>query len=553
MDLGSLCWCLVAYVAASVAGENGNTKARNCAEVRQLYSAKGFSLSGVPQTEISGEHLRICPQGYTCCTSQMEENLANLSRQEFEGAFKDSGRSVTSTLNTQYKVFDGYFLDLLNKSERSLQQTFPNAYGEVYTLKVKIFQDLYADLRGYYHGSNINLEDSLNEFWTKLLERIFKAKNPQYEISDEYMECAIKNVEEQKPFGEIPREVKVKATRAFIAARSFIQGINMASEVVKKVSQVPLNPECTRAIMKMTFCPHCRGMPNVKPCFNYCQNVVKGCLANQADLSTEWQNLIHSMLQVVERFSSPTNVEVVIGFIHVKISDAMNNMLENIVHITNKVFQGCGNPKASSTRSPAVEEKRKRKVLNDDKGTAPSTSTLDKLVSDVTKRLQELQPYWIQLSTNLCNDKITAGISNIDKCWNGAAKGRYLPEVMGDGLASQINNPEVDVDITKPDMTIRQQIMQLKIMTSRLKNAYDGNDVDFQDTSDDLSGSGSGMGCPEGVCKGRTGGRTVTHSTKRPVTPNLKKQNASGAGSVPQPQSASFLLLAVISMLLLWR
>lgn len=55
---------------------------------------------------------------------------------------------------------------------------------------------------------------------------------------------------------------------------------------------------------------------------------------------------------------------------------------------------------------------------------------------------------------------------------------------MGDGLASQINNPEVELDITKPDMTIRQQIMQLKIMSNRLKNALEGNDVDFQDASE---------------------------------------------------------------------
>lgn len=54
---------------------------------------------------------------------------------------------------------------------------------------------------------------------------------------------------------------------------------------------------------------------------------------------------------------------------------------------------------------------------------------------------------------------------------------------MGDGLANQVNNPEVDIDITKPDMKIRQQIMQLKIISNRLKNALDGNDVDFQDTS----------------------------------------------------------------------
>ena len=75
----------------------------------------------------------------------------------------------------------------------------------------------------------------------------------------------------------------------------------------------------------------------------------------------------------------------------------------------------------------------------------------------------------------LCRERaVTQGLSSAP---------RYLPEVMGDGLANQINNPEVEVDITKPDMTVRQQIMQLKVMTNRLRGAYSGNDVDFQDAS----------------------------------------------------------------------
>lgn len=75
---------------------------------------------------------------------------------------------------------------------------------------------------------------------------------------------------------------------------------------------------------------------------------------------------------------------------------------------------------------------------------------------------------------------------------------RYLPEVMGDGLANQINNPEVEVDITKPDMTIRQQIMQLKIMTNRLRGAFSGDDVDFQDASE-AGGPQEGVGSPVGA------------------------------------------------------
>lgn len=43
--------------------------------------------------------------------------------------------------------------------------------------------------------------------------------------------------------------------------------------------------------MRMTYCPHCRGMASARPCANYCSNVMKGCLANQADLNTEWRHL----------------------------------------------------------------------------------------------------------------------------------------------------------------------------------------------------------------------------------------------------------------------
>jgi len=126
----------------------------------------------------------------------------------------------------------------LNKSEKALYDTFPSLYGELYTQKMKVFKDLYSELRRYYRGSNINLEEALNEFWTRLLERLFKLMNAQYHITDEYLDCMVKHAEQHKPFGEVPRDLKLKATRAFIVARSYAQGFLVGSDVVKKVSQV---------------------------------------------------------------------------------------------------------------------------------------------------------------------------------------------------------------------------------------------------------------------------------------------------------------------------
>ena len=58
---------------------------------------------------------------------------------------------------------------------------------------------------------------------------------------------------------------------------------------------------------------------------------------------------------------------------------------------------------------------------------------------------------------------------------------RYLPELIPDGVRSQVNNPEVDVDVHRSNAVLDQQLLQLKLITTKLKNAYNGLDVDWID------------------------------------------------------------------------
>ncbi|XP_075057796.1 glypican-1 [Mixophyes fleayi] len=533
----------VVFFVNWVAGETGN-KAKSCEAVKQVYSAKGFSLSGVPQSEISGEHLRICPQGYTCCTSEMEENFANISKVEFENTLRETSLSVQGMLLTQNRNFDRYFQDLLNKSEQILLDTFPSLYGELYSQNDgKIFRDLYLELRLYYRGSAVNLEEALTEFWSHLLERVFKTQNSQFTFSYEYLDCLAKQYGQLKPFGDIPREMKLKSTRAFIAARSFVQGLSAAADIVKKVTQVPMSRECTREVMKLMYCPLCRGHSNIKLCDNYCWNVMRGCLANQADLDSEWRNLIESLLLVAGKFNGASGVENIVATVHTKISEAITHMQENKEVITNKVFKTCGNPKKGN-KGTKPEEKRKGKAVPEDKSTVPS---MENLASDVKVMLNDIQDYWISLPNLFCTEKAIAGPGNEDKCWNGMSRARYMPERMGNGLANQISNPEIDVDITKPEMTIRQQIMQLKIMTNRLRNAYNGNDVDFQDTSDDISGSGSGDGCSDTSCvKTKVSGESTVVHTKTQVVHNPNAPEVPGSSTSVISWNLLLLLAALL-------
>lgn len=57
MDLTAVA-LLVSLISVSLSADNAGGKARSCADVRHFYSGKGFTLNGVPQSEISGMNYR---------------------------------------------------------------------------------------------------------------------------------------------------------------------------------------------------------------------------------------------------------------------------------------------------------------------------------------------------------------------------------------------------------------------------------------------------------------------------------------------------------------
>ncbi|XP_013878739.1 glypican-6 isoform X1 [Austrofundulus limnaeus] len=554
-----LCTFSVLSVAA-----RADFKARNCSEVREACVRKGFSFSHVPQQEIPGDHLRVCPQGNTCCTQEMEDKFGQQSKQDFENLLNETSHGLRITFVSRHQRFDEFFLELLENTERSLNEMFVRTYGKPYMQNAEVFENLFAELKRYYTGGNVNLEEMLNDFWSRLLERMFTLLNSQYVITEDYLECISKYTDQLKPFGDVPRKLKAQVTRAFIAARTFVQGLSVGREVAQRVSKVSSTPACLKALTKMLYCPFCQGTSGVKPCKNYCFNVMKGCLANQADLDPEWNQYIDAMLLVAQRLEGPFNIESVMDPIDVKISEAIMNMQDNSAQVSYRVFQGCGQPKpAGITRSTRgvsdVFSTRFRPYNPEEPPTTAAGTSLDRLrivwrtmqhsVVDIKEKLKLSKKFWSNLPEAMClEDGVTAGNASEEECWNGHTKGRYFPEVQKDGLTNQVNNPEVAVDITRPDTVIRQQIMALRVMTNKLKNAYNGNDINFQDISDEGSGSGSGSGCTE----------ACTTETYRAATEILVvKADRSGpvedSAPLRAPSVALPTTLALLALTLHWQ
>ncbi|KAL0973907.1 hypothetical protein UPYG_G00212800 [Umbra pygmaea] len=483
-------------------------KSKSCNDVRAAYSSKGFNVNDVPNKGVQGAHLKVCPQGYSCCTLEMEEKLSQLSHLDLKAPVSQLSTNLQSTFKQRHSHFDQFFRELLDNSERSLNNMFVHTYGEMYVRNAELFKHFFKELKRYYlSGSGVvNLDSMLSDFWGELLERMFRLVNIQFEFSDAYMECLSRHTEQLKPFGDVPRKLRLQLTRAFVAARTFTRGLALMPEVVNKVATVSASPSCVRAAMKMMYCPYCSGQVALKPCQNYCLNVMRGCLANQADLDTEWNNFLDAMLNLADRLEGPFNFESVMDPIDVKISEAIMNMQENSMQVSQKVFQGCGQPKPSKglRSSRSVKEtgfnSRFRTYSPEARPTTAAGTNLDRLTTDVKKKLKSAKKFWSTLPDTVCvEERIASG----DDCWNGTAKSRYQSVVMGNGLANQVSNPDVEVDITKPDVVIRSQIALLKEMTSWLKAAHSGNDITVEDSDNDIDSSGegeSGSGCDSPSC-----------------------------------------------------
>ncbi|XP_023649870.2 glypican-6-like isoform X2 [Paramormyrops kingsleyae] len=553
-----VCTLAVFFISAQAEPESVS-----CDAVEAAIGSGGFNLSDSgPGQAALGAHLKVCPRDAPCCTAQMEQKLSQQGLVDLRAAVGQLSVSLQNTFSQRHQHFDQFFRELLSNAETSLNSMFIRTYGQMYVRNAELFKGLFRDLGRYYAAGStaVDLDAMLADFWAELLERMLRLVNVQYEFSDAYMECVSQHTEELRPFGDMPRKLRLQLTRAFVAARTFTRGLELMPQVVAKVSTVSPTPGCIRASMKMLYCPSCSGQPTLRPCESYCLNVLRGCLAHQADLDSEWNLFLDAMMSLAERLEGPFNFESVMDPIDVKISEAIMNMQENSLQVSQKVFQGCGQPKlARDLRSRrSIKEGgftgRFRPYSPDTRPTTAAGTSLDRLVTDVKKKLRTAKKFWSTLPETVCSGD---WVGKAEECWNGTAKSRYESVVAGIGLANQVSNPDVEVDITKPDIGIRRQIAVLKEMTSRLKAAHSGNDiaVDVGEGGEDGSGE-SGSGCDPLSCKED---RDIFFST-----PHLEKTRESGSprrneekdvrqssGARPMgPGGAVLVLLGCVSALL---
>ncbi|XP_006155793.2 glypican-2 isoform X1 [Tupaia chinensis] len=395
---------------------------------------------------------------------------------------------------------------MLSVSQHSLTQLFSHSYGRLYAQHALIFNSLFSRLRAYYGESGEGLDDTLADFWAQLLERVFPLLHPQYSFPPDYLLCLTRLASATdgslQPFGDSPRRLRLQITRALVAARAFVQSLEAGRNVVSEALKVPVSEGCSRALMRLIGCPLCRGVPSLLPCRGFCLNVARGCLINRG-LDPDWGSYLDALLLLAEKLEGPFSFELAAESIGVKISEGLMYLQENSVKVSAQVFQECGPPDpvpARNRRAPAPREEMGRlwtsvAVADEERPTTAAGTNLHRLVWELRERLGRMRGFWAGLPLAVCGDSRMAADISLESapCWTGAGRGRYLPPVIGGSLTEQLNNPELEVDASGPDVPTRRRRLQLRAATARMRAAALGHDLDRPDADEDASGSGGGQ------------------------------------------------------------
>ncbi|XP_014472821.1 PREDICTED: division abnormally delayed protein isoform X2 [Dinoponera quadriceps] len=527
----------------------------DCERVRPFFDSKNVTLAPADETARNPPKT-IC--GGKCCSDEMEKRLKQQARTDFHNLIHHHSRTLQGLLVTTADSLRDSVTDLARQSENTTLVMFHKAYSsmeETNRPSVSLVKALYQMIVDYVSPSNTPdtlqqplsremLQEHILDFFTRLFPIVYvKLINPQQhqqdqqEFANKFQACLLEAVGDIQPFGDIPQEISLAVSKSLEATRVLVQALTLGKTVLERTDSVLFGPgarspqqeACNVAMLRMTYCPKCKGFGNaVMPCNGFCINVMRGCLTEPAsELDLAWSGYVETverLVVAVDGHNDPLGLNTVnaVKQLGTRISDAILRSLENGPRIVEKVKTACGRselPASGEEKSPASSDAAaatKSTASPGGKTHAAASSSSHGLAhrgdnfahlgegnSQDTKLYMQLgnflasivrsRIFYGTLADSICEDYPE------QQCWNGERVGEYSKTVVDSSQTAQRYNPEFTITMmsstpasygnTNISALIDQlrhinQMVQSQLASSPDAGAFLGDEA--------LDGSGSG-------------------------------------------------------------
>ncbi|OXB67434.1 hypothetical protein ASZ78_006027 [Callipepla squamata] len=459
---------LAAPLLAQPAGEAA------CRPARAAFQALQPGAKWVPESPVPGSDLQVCtPKGSTCCSRRMEEKYQAVARQNMEQLLQSASMELKFLVIQNAAVFQEAFEIVVRHARNFTNSMFRNHYKSMGPRALKFVGELFTDISLYILGSDISVNDMINEFFDSLFPLVYSHLiNPGFpDPSVEMTECLRAARRDLKAFGNYPKMMMTQVSKSLQATRVFLQALNLGIEVINTTDHLKLGKECGRALLKMWYCSHCQGLLLAKPCAGYCGAVVYGCLAGVGEIDRHWREYISSLEGLTKGMHGVYDMEHVLLNLFSLVRDAVVYVQKNGGKLSATVSRLCGHAQQRQYRSTNYPED----LFIDKKVLKVSHVGLEETLSsrrrcclgvqdelDMTELIMKLKShsdFYSSLPEYICNH--SSAVQNDTICWNGQEV------VERNGAKAQPGNHEGKMK--GPEPVISQIIDKLKHINQLLK------------------------------------------------------------------------------------
>uniref|UniRef100_A0A8C3NWU5 Glypican-5 n=1 Tax=Cyanoderma ruficeps TaxID=181631 RepID=A0A8C3NWU5_9PASS len=431
-------WLLAAGLCGAVAAG----RSPSCHEVRTAFQLRQIGpLKLVPDVPTAESDLQICQhRAPTCCTKKMEESYQAAVRRERAQSIQALNFELKYMIAGHITAFQEAFESLLRFAENRTSSLFETAYRPMAKEAAEPVKELFTDISLYILGAETTVESAVLRFFDSLFPLVYsRLINPGItDLSEDYTEC-------------------LRLTRMLS------QALSLGSEVINTTEHAALSKECSRALVKMQYCPHCQGLTLIRPCVGYCLNVMRGCLASVSELDAQWREFISTLEYLTNEMAASHELEMALSGIWSSINEAILHAQLNGPQLSATVDKVCGQPKQqegnlSSASIVPVKEVTETQTfvmahtsLSNKRSSLPlkaskndKSRSLKKISREFINYMKRSRTFYASIAERLCDGDLVMRDSST--CWNGEdVVESYTSRVVSNGLKAQINNPELKV------------------------------------------------------------------------------------------------------------
>ncbi|NXM90337.1 GPC5 protein, partial [Oenanthe oenanthe] len=363
--------------------------------------------------------LQICQhRAPTCCTKKMEESYQAAVRRERTQSIQALNFELKYMIVGHITAFQEAFESLLRFAENRTSSLFETAYRPMAKEAAEPVKELFTDISLYILGSETTVESAVLRFFDSLFPLVYsRLINPGItDLSEDYTECLRLTRQDINPFGHYSKNMVTELSKSLWASRMLSQALSLGIEVINTTEHAAVSKECSRALVRMQYCPHCQGLTLIRPCVGYCLNVMRGCLASVAELDAHWRRFISTLEYLANEMAASHELETALSGIWSSINEAILHAQLNGPQLSATVDKVCGQPKQQEGNLSSASIVPVKEVTETQTFVMAHTRLSNKR-REFINYMKRSRTFYASIAERLCDGDLVMRDSST--CWNG--------------------------------------------------------------------------------------------------------------------------------------